>query len=41
MRAAFLLPALLFTMVLHAQQTVVRYAYGPFGNIGDAAFVVE
>lgn len=36
-----LLLSFLFPLILLAQPTVIRWAYGPFGQQGDAAFVVE
>jgi len=36
-----LLPYLLLPFLLSAQSAVIHWAYGPFGNVGDAAFVVE
>ncbi len=32
---------LLHPFLLHAQSTVIQWAYGPFGTQGDAAYIVE
>ncbi len=37
----FLTIFLLFPITLFSQNTIVHWAYGPFGNQGDAAFIVE
>jgi hypothetical protein len=33
--------AFLFPLGLSGQSTIIQWAYGPFGTLGDAAFVVE
>nr|MCU0320726.1 hypothetical protein [Flavobacteriales bacterium] len=41
MRLSIALLLLLLTFGVRAQGVVLQWAYGPFGTLGDAAFVVE